>query len=453
MTMSVKSGRGADAGLGRLQLVRPYRVIHLVAGIVYLALFLAVYRTYLSVEWGYTGLLYRPLGAGELVFVVAAVGLVSMAMPEKVVTPSSIIVWMLYAFVLVPTMAITFMTGERSSFAYIPSLAAMALVLAIGGIMADKNAVMAVGLQKPDLRFVTMLCGAFLLCSLALYYQFGDILSFSAVDDVYFQRFAASEIGGGPIGYVRTHYSNVVTALLLAAGLSRRAFQPLILLGIAASILTYMIDAGKLALIIPVIVLAFFAVIRLTSGKTYILTIGIAGLTGLSSLLVTQLSPVKIVADLLLFRSIAIPAQTFAQYADLFAARGHTYWSNVRIINLFVPPPASFSADPYWPVLGQIVGAEYYGFGSRMNANANLFVGEGVAAAGAIGVLVLGAIFVFLLATMDRAAQRWDAKFAVLATLPLALSLTNVHLSTLILSFGGFALWCVFRFYKPWFNK
>jgi hypothetical protein len=425
-----------------------FRLFNVVSGIAYVVLFFVAYRVYLSVEWGYTGLLYKTLGPLEIAFVLINVIIVSYALPSRLASPSSVVVWFLYCFVHVPTMVITFMIGERDSWHYVPSLAAMSLVMAAAAALAGRNQSLMTGRQLPDLQFAVILTSAFGASSLLLYQAFGDILSFSSLDDVYFQRFAASEIGGGAIGYLRTHYAFLITSLLYATGLCVPRYRVLAVLGLAGSVLTYMIDGSKISLIFPVIVVSFYLAQITFSSKTHYFTAGLAALTGICTLLTSQLSIIKTLADLVLLRSIAIPAQTFAQYADLFAARGHTYWSNVRGINLFVPPPPGFLSDPFWPVLGQIVGAEYYGFGSRMNANANLFVGEGVAASDALGVIVIGVALIAFLHFLDRAAARWHWQFGTIAAVPLGLGLTNTHLSTLLLSFGGFLLWAVLRFYK-----
>jgi hypothetical protein len=85
-----------------------------------------------------------------------------------------------------------------------------------------------------------------------------------------------------------------------------------------------------------------------------------------------------------------------------------------------------------------IVGDEYYGdVVSDVNANANAFAGEGVAAGGFIGLLVIGLLMMAWLRAVDVVASRWSLPLVTLVMLPVALCLTNVHLSTVILSFGG----------------
>jgi hypothetical protein len=141
--------------------------------------------------------------------------------------------------------------------------------------------------------------------------------------------------------------------------------------------------------------------------------------------------------DLVIVRSIAIPGQVFQLYSDFFGKMGHTWWSNVKGVNIIVPPPRAFASDSGWPNLGILIGREYFGINSRMNANAHLFAGEGEAAAGAFGVLVIGALLAIWLRALDRAAVGWNRLFVLLISAPMALCLTNAHLSTLLLSFGG----------------
>jgi hypothetical protein len=84
-----------------------------------------------------------------------------------------------------------------------------------------------------------------------------------------------------------------------------------------------------------------------------------------------------------------------------------------------------------------------------LNANANLFAADGVAAAGALGVAVIGIALAVWLWVLDRASAGWSQKFGVLITLPMAVSLTNGSLFTTLLSFGGLFWTLTFYFYKP----
>ena len=148
----------------------------------------------------------------------------------------------------------------------------------------------------------------------------------------------------------------------------------------------------------------------------------------------------------LVYRTLCIPGLTYSQYYDLFSRDGFTWWSHVKGLNLLIPAPASDLNDSAWPNLGFVVGDRIYR-SFDMNANANLFVGDGVAAAGMLGVAVIGCAF----AAACTVSTDLRAPTAVHAAgpPPLAVTLTNGQLFTALLSFGG-AFWMLtFYLYKP----
>lgn len=424
--------------------------LNLVTNWIYIAAFFSIYKNYLSIEWSYVHFHYRIMSFSEWSFILVSVSIASIFLPRRISSPSSMILWFLHSFILVPANIITFMIGGNDPLFYVPSLISMTLIMSLAGYLSNKRSMAAHTIDKnPDNNFIIGFLILFILSSYMLYYYFEDIIAFSSIEDVYYQRFAAAELGGGVIGYIRTHYAFVFAPVLIAIGLCNKGYRYLIVLGIMGCILVYMIDASKISLILPLVMIIFYFLMKFGLDSTYILTSGLTALTIIGSFLTTQFSLIKLMVDLLVLRSIAIPAQTFVLYADLFNSRDYTWWSNVRGINLFVSPPDAFTAHPSWPVLGQIVGAEYYGYGSRVNSNANFFVGEGVAAGGFIGVLVVGIIFLMFLDALDRSTKGWNRTFIVVATIPMGFSLTNTHLSTLLLSFGGLFWLLLFRYYKP----
>lgn len=425
------------------------RYLSVLFTILYLFFFMDAYKNYISIEWGYTGLLYSDLSSWEYLFIYLATFSVAYFLPTRLDRPSSAIIWLLTMMVFVPTLPLTFMTGSRSASSYYLILTALTIVLVTAGYTSDKGISTQGQYVELDKKFVAVFFGIFSFLLLVLYYEFNSILSFASIEETYDQRFLASEVGGGVIGYFRTYFLYVFTPFLFAVGLRYQKFLYLLPIGMLGYLFTYMIDASKIALVIPILMVGFFVVMRWFDGKVYYLSAGIAVLTVVSGQLVEYSRPFKIFADLVLLRSIAIPAQTFAQYADLFSARGYTWWSNVRFINLYVDPPSGFAADPNWPVLGRIVGTEYYGAQSLNNANANLFSGEGVAAAGVLGVLIIGVALIGWLIALDRASRGWDRFIALLLCVPLGMGLTNTHLSTLLLSFGGIFWLAIFQLYKP----
>lgn len=414
------------------------RVMNVVASLLLLFFFLQVYENYISLVWAYLGMSYRDYRLWEQALIVAQIGLVAAALPTHLARPSAIVVWMLFTFVFVPTVALTPILGAHDSVRYVPLLLTLTLVFLGMSVVAQwpmQRPVQGSGLFRPevDLAFLAM----WGLASLILIIAFRNIMSLSSIDDIYFQRALAQEGTGGAISYVQTYYTYVLSPAVLAIGLTKT--RPLfIVCGLAGFLVTYMIDAQKLALVVPVGMLAIWAAYRWRRTSLAMFTGGLAALTAICAVLTSHTPLSQLVINVLIFRAIAVPGQVFSQYYDYFSQTGFTWWSNVRGISLIVPPPEALAHDPSWPALGRIVGNEYYGhLITGVNANANAFAGEGVAAGGLIGLCVVGLFMMIWLRVLDVISSRWNLPFVTLIMLPVALCLSNVHLTTVILSFGG----------------
>lgn len=430
------------------------RLASLIAGVVYAITFRQVYWSYISLEWGYTGLIYRDLGFFELAFIYLAIGIVSWFIPHRIDRPSVMVLWFLYAIVYVPSMAITMMIGLLPGVSYVPALTAFSVgFIVICRVTAQDDPSTGDSDLRPGKAFVGTLVAIFLGMTAIIFVIFRNIMSFASIEDVYVQRFIAADMTGGVSGYMRAYYGSVFAPLLIAIGITDRSRWPLAALGTLGFVMAYMIDASKISLAIPLIMVSFGIALRWQKARLYHLTAGMALICLGSALLTNSTRLVRFIADLVLLRTISIPAQTFAQYYDIFSQKGYTWWSNVTGLNLIIPPPAAFRLDQFWPVLGQIVGAEYYGFDSRVNINANPFVGEGVAAAGWFGIIIISIALAVFLRMLDRLSSRWDRRLVLVLMVPIGLTLTNVHLSTFLVSFGGLAWLALFRFYEPTLRK
>lgn len=424
----------AAAAMGSVK----HRVVHVVLAMVLLFFFMQIYENYISLLWGYLGMRYRDYRPWELAFVTSQVAIVAAVLPTHLSRPSSIVVWMLYTFVFIPSVVLTPVLGMRESTHYIPVLLLLSMIF-IGMATVSQwslpQRVEGTGLFRPEFDLI-FLC-AWGASSAILLIAFRDILSLSSVDDIYFQRSLAKDLSGGAINYVQTYYTYVLSPAVLAIGLMKRNWL-YIGCGLAGFLVTYMIDAQKLSLIVPVVMTAIWLAYRYRRTSLALFTGGLASLVAICAGLTSHTPLTSLIINVLIFRAIAVPGQMLTQYYDLFSERGYTWWSNTRGISLIVPPPAAFQSDRYWPSLGMIVGDEYYGhLVAGVNANANAFAGEGLAAGGLVGLFVIGLAMIAWLRLVDVVASRWSLPLVTLVMLPVALCLSNVHLSTVILSFGG----------------
>ncbi len=447
-SLGAPRGRAAVGVPGPRQLGA--RVAQVAASLVLLLCFLKIYESYISVVWAYLGMTYRAHRPWELLTIVLQVSVVAAAMPTRLSRPSVIIVWMLFAFVFVPTVTLTPILGVHDGLHYLPAtslLTGIFLLLTAVSQAPLRRKVEGQGVFRDEIDLIFLVIWA--MSSAILLYAFRDILTFSTVDDIYVQRALAGDLSGGAINYIQTYYTYVMTPAVLAIGMTK-AKPHFVVLGLVGFLITYLIDAQKLALIVPVVMTAIWAAYRFRRTSVAYFTSGLALLVAVCAGLTSHTALTSFVINVLVFRAIAVPGQVFSMYYDLFAARGFTWWSNTRGISLLVPPPAAYAADPNWPALGRVVGAEIYGqYATNVNVNANAFAGEGVAAGGLIGLAVIGLVMAAWLRLVDVVSGRWNLQLVTLLMLPIGLCLTNVHLTTVILSFGGGFWLLVFYMARP----
>jgi hypothetical protein len=447
--IGVRNVRGARGRGGLIDVVasRPGLIALAVA---YALVIHLAHAEYLGIRWGYYGFSFNPFGAGDFAYVLALSIIGALFLPRTATTPSSVVLWQLFVIVYVPIVTISMALTPFAFAEYGLALAGLCVgFVAACRIAGSVERPVAAGGGLPSTTLEYAVFAVWIVSSLLLIVLYRDVVAFSALDEIYAQReLTSAEVGTG-VAYLRTYYSGVISPLLIITGLLRRNWL-FLTAGLAGFVFTYAIDAQKITLAMPLAIIGLHRLFGMReawhslAALTAYLFAFIAGLV-LLYLVGGGEMPFpggQTTLDIAVFRMIALPGLTFTQYADLFGDQGLTYWSNTRGISLVVPPPAAFANDPSWPNLGYIVGDHYYG--SRLvNANANPFSGEGVAAAGPIGVVVIGCVLGVWLRVLNWTARGWDPRFATLVMVPVGLSLTNGHLATVLLTFGG-AMWPLF---------
>lgn len=404
---------------------------------------------YLHPVWEYYGFTLAPLGALEVFLITALVTCGALSMPKTIDSASAVVLLMLYVVVYVPAIVITLSLDTNRLERYLVSLLMLAIAFGVSCMGARAKSRTPPPTHPPDASFIrAVFIGWLVLCALLLAAYF-PIMTFSGLDDIYDQRAAGASTNVW-MGYAQTYFGNVVSPALIALGLTRSRLR-WVLVGTAGCVIIYMINAQRTIFLLPI---AMIGLDRLLTSKRPLLRTTAFPMLLLATLVVwtTIFNEDNVVASILalflVFRTLSIPGLTFSQYHDLFATEGYTWWSHIKGLDLFIPPPPLLAKDPSWPGLGYIVGDRVYS-NVENNVNANLFSGDGLAAAGSFGVMVIGIVLALWLIALNRATRGWDARFSTLVALPLGLALTNGHFFTTMLSFGGIFWLLVFYFCKP----
>jgi hypothetical protein len=417
------------------------------------------HASYLSIRWGYFGFTYSPPSLIGLIYMVALVSVAAAFVPKRLNRPSAVALWLLYTVIVVPTCVITSNLHPDALSEYGFALAclvagfsaACGLARRGGEHHAENDRTARPVKDLPPRSFDHALLAAWVVSCILIFISYGSVMNFASFADIYTQRLTFTETTGGISSYVISHFSAVFSPALFALGLFRKQLW-LSAIGLIGFVIVYAAVASKTAAAMPVFLLVMFFIISAVDGRFQsagfltgalcALVVGLMAMTGVG------IPGAEAAYDLVLFRTIAIPALTFSQYFEYFGTFGHTFWSNIRGFDLILTPPAALESNPTWPDLGGLIGEFYYGT-HQIQANANLFASEGVAAAGAWGALIIGLVLGGWLRLVDWLSRAWDHRFVIVVLFPIFNSLTNGALSTTQTSFGG-ALWLlIFLLYQP----
>lgn len=412
------------------------------------------YENYLNPVWDYYGFSYVSPSGVDILYGCVVLLVVASLIPIIFDRPSVVILFFLFAIVYIPTIIVTLSLNNGGAQQHWGILTSITVAFAISSIASRYSLTGRIKSNgMPGQKIIHYVVGCWLLAVLINFVSFYEILGFANLDLIYDQR-ELSRSDNFLINYSQTLLISVFSLTLFVIGLYYRSFV-LLGMGVLGCLLIYSISAQKTVLLLPIIVYLFFRFqissiwwVKIPALPLFLLGI----ITFILSYTYKFNDFAEFLAAMLVFRTLAIPGLTYTQYDELFSQLGYTWWSHVKGFSLIISAPIDLANHPRWPSLGFIVGDYTYGI-VDLNANANLFSGDGLAAAGPFGVLVIGVIFSIWLTILDRAAVLWDPRFSLLVVIPLAISLTNGHFFTNLVSFGGILWVLVFKYIAPTTNE
>lgn len=393
---------------------------------------------------------YTPIDLSQACLILFLVLLASTTMPTKLNTASSIVILILIIVVYIPTIVITIGMSPLQYNKFIETVIVFSLTFCMICKLANRKKLIITHQNNylPSKGLVNFLVIGWLLMSSILIINYGSMMQFVSLDDIYAQRTAS--IGGGVLmTYIKSYYGNVFSPTLITLGMIKRRFL-YFLFGFTGCLILYMITAQKTVFLMMIVLPIFYA--TLSSSKSFLQSCSFYVLT---TAIIVYASILYYESNLIAFsfsvefvlRTLAIPGSMLAKYDEFFSNTSYTWWSHVKGISLFVSPPVQFASHSSWPSLGYIVG-EFYQDNSSVNENAHLFAGDGIASAGSLGVIVMGVLLSAWLSLLDKTSINWAPKTSILLIFPVANALTNGPFFTEMLSFGGIFWLFAGRFFR-----
>jgi hypothetical protein len=300
-----------------------------------------------------------------------------------------------------------------------PFLIAFVIMFKIAGL--KKLNIKKLNLKPPKIGILI----AFTIFIIAvLFIEFRSTYSFVSFEDVYSQREKGSN-SSLVSGYFTLWLTYFIGPVLVAIGLVNKN-KRILIFGTLSIIFVYGINASKIALFIPFLII-FLYYIKIKGKDVFkALTAVFSSVCLIAYWLPSQYFMISAV---ILMRTFGISGLLTYQYNEFFKENPFTYYSHINIVN--------FITDnyPYDQDLGFVVSS--YFFESDNNANANFLATDGIASFGVVGVIIISIIFgIYMLYTKSLVNHK-NSLFIGLVFISFSFIILNVGLFTSLLS-GGF---------------
>lgn len=427
-------------------------LIGLACILIYSFLYYYIYRTEIFPTWEYLG--FR-MYAKDNVGLYAGIFLISASyftMPRRVAKASDHLLWLLYALAFIP---IEITLGISGTIQNVPvyqvslfgSFSIAVLMVAsmeerswsAQRTVADTYA--PTRTRGPKISHVLLIFS--IVSVLLLAAQFHSIMSFAGMTEIYEQRDRVSNYGINALsGYLILWLTYAISPLLLLYGIfSKRIIY--IFLSIVSVLIIYSITASKAALIILLFCLCIYFLRRTAFKRVPYIVIFLPAIPLILLYLFNTLSggtglPIlRYLLDVVVVRGVAVQAKNFVLYAEFFSHNPLTYYSHVTGISWIIQ-------NPYSVPLGQVISA--YATGSYDgNSNAGIWSTDGLAAAGNVGIILVGIMLGIFLRFLNMLTKDVDYTFASVVVVPLVMLMVNVSMFTTLASGGGVLLMLMIR--------
>lgn len=372
---------------------------------------------------------------------------VSMLTPLRVTKVSDIFVWILLLFLYLPIFIIAIGSKDvlslYDSLTFLILLCSFSLIAVPSFVMNKKREDNETGNKKILINFFYIL---WILLLLFLFKKYSAIMSLRGLDDIYAQR----ELGKADslvYGYAQVYFGYVISVGLVALGLFYKKGVA-ILIGLIGCLVLYAITAERTIFILPIFVYMVHKLIMSKRQTSWFLIF--IFVSGLYFLFIGEFGDYnKLTKDFgfyFLTRVVAIPGMFFTDYLNYFGEVGYTNFTHAKGFGLFFEASSALIHDPLYPELGRIVARDVYGINS--NSNASFLATDGAAGFGLIGVLIVSVVLSIILSVINFLTKNWPLQLIVPVMAPMALTLTNGSIFTVMLSFGMLFWIAIFCFYK-----
>lgn len=404
------------------------KILSFVISFFYVVVFLVGYVSFLHPYYGYAGFGLNEYRIDNLVLLMWSVFLCLFPVffLKKSFLLSYLISVLIYFSLYIPIQLTYFLDfdGEIHNLVFYQCLYAIGMVLIVcSGWIQVALPSLDIG-YKVNVFYVLL---GMMLCSMIwIFWKYGGNFRWVSFEEVYSLREENHALGSDFFtSYISSWLKYFIIPIVFAYGLFSKKYL-FIFFAIISSLMIYMSTGAKSVLIQLLVMYLIFKFLRTNSTLYFFNVFGL----GLIALLVWGLLvELNIYSAILWMRTIGNGGSLTLHYHYFFDMYPNTYFSHLNIVNAFT------NAYPFGNLsLGQAVGKEYWS--DKMNANANFWATDGLAAMGGAGILLSSLILSGILVILNSVSYGYKKLFILLCTFPALIFILNSSLFSALLSGG-----------------
>ena len=340
----------------------------------------------------------------------------------------------LFILVYLPTIHAVFTINTISSWNVYSYAIVLCVLFMLYFYIGEKNIFPKIEIQPftplKYIEVVTILLSLAFLVSRHGTMHFVNI--FTQADLLYDFRETNSSEESGLMAYVKGWLFGGFYPYLLVCYLRQKRWARVlyVLLGF---FLLFMADMQKLTFCMPFLLIGFYFFITVYKESFYnrfylFFILALMGIAFIMSFIDNSNELLFAIASIIILRTVCVSGWLSQMYMIFFHDHPYNYYSHINVINLIT------NNYPYKEPLGVVVA------NGNMNANANFFLTDGVAALGITGLIIIGLIFLLMLVIINAISYRYELKDLFIIIIPALSCLMNVSIFTTLLSNGLFIL-------------
>jgi hypothetical protein len=386
-----------------------------------------VYAALVTDDFSYLGYFYETGPWPFTVLTIFMAACVSLLMPRSIDRVSQVVLWVLFAVCVVPSMTMVDFTGYVDHRLALAVTAVTGLSFSIVVIGVRRRKAIVVTHRFPPRVVWSVIIGYSLVTYGLMTATMGLSLHLVSLTDVYDVRdeYKTQLAGAGILAYLISPQANIVNPFLIARGLIKRQW-PVVAAGIVGQLLIYSASGLKSVLFSTPTVLIIALLIRNRSRLSPIAFAVGPVILMVAAALADKASASSTWTSLFSRRFLFTPGLLSSVYTRYFTDNPQAHLGQ-SILKWWV-------ASPYEQAPPNLVG-QFLRPDSKLIANANIFA-DGFANFGWWGVIGAGVGLLVYLRLLDRCSAGLPLSATAMTLIIPSITLSNAALLTAMLSHG-----------------